>query len=82
MLGSGVQRLGVCGGEALAHRFPPGFEAGEGVGVYGDAAYGAEELLERLDSAAIYNGLKAQPLARRKATSPRIVSTLTWTSSP
>jgi hypothetical protein len=42
------------------------FEAGEGVGVYGHAAYGAEELLERLDNAAIRNGLKVQPRAAVK----------------
>jgi hypothetical protein len=39
---------------------------GEGVGVYGHAAYGAEELLERLDNAAIHNGLKVQPRAAVK----------------
>jgi hypothetical protein len=42
------------------------FEAGEGVGLYGHAAYGAEELLERLDNAAIHNGLKVQPRAAVK----------------
>jgi hypothetical protein len=36
-------------------------EAGDGVAVYGDAAYGAGELLERLDNAKVHNGLKVQP---------------------
>ena len=34
-----------------------------GAAVYGDAAYGAGELLERLDNAGIHNGLKVQPPA-------------------
>jgi IS5 family transposase len=32
--------------------------------VYGDAAYGAGELLARLDNNGVYNGLKVQPPAR------------------
>ncbi|WP_446680250.1 IS1182 family transposase [Amycolatopsis acididurans] len=34
--------------------------------VYGDAAYGAGDLLARLDNASVYNGLKVQPPARVK----------------
>ncbi|HEY3750688.1 MAG TPA: IS1182 family transposase [Pseudonocardiaceae bacterium] len=34
--------------------------------VYGDAAYGAGELLARVDNAGIHNGLKVQPPARVK----------------
>jgi hypothetical protein len=35
--------------------------AGAGAAVYGDAAYGAGELLARLEQAKIHNGLKVQP---------------------
>jgi hypothetical protein len=41
-------------------------EAGDGAAVYGDAAYGAGELLARLDNTDIHNGLKVQPPARVK----------------
>lgn len=34
--------------------------------VYGDAAYGTGELLARLDTSGVYNGLKVQPPARVK----------------
>jgi O6-methylguanine-DNA--protein-cysteine methyltransferase len=34
--------------------------------VYGDAAYGAGELLARLDNAKIHNGLKVQPASAVK----------------
>jgi len=36
-------------------------EAEDGAAVYGDAAYGAGELLARVDNANIHNGLKVQP---------------------
>ena len=39
-------------------------EAEAGPAVYGDAAYGAGELLARLDNNGVYNGLKVQPPAR------------------
>lgn len=39
-------------------------EAGDCSAVYGDAAYGAGELLARLDNNNVYNGLKVQPPAR------------------
>ena len=46
---------GQDGGQAAA-------SAGQGQpAVYGDAAYGSGELLERLDGAGIYNGIKCQP---------------------
>jgi hypothetical protein len=41
-------------------------EAGDGAAVYGDAAYGAGELLARLDDNSVHNGLKVQPPARVK----------------
>ena len=53
-----------------------------GAAVYGDAAYGAGELLERLDNAGIHNGLKVQPPAAGKDTSPRTASTSTSTTRP
>jgi hypothetical protein len=39
--------------------------------VYGDAAYGSGELLERLDGAGIYNGIKCQPPAAVKGHFPK-----------
>jgi hypothetical protein len=39
-------------------------EAGEQAAVYGDAAYGAGELLARLDNNDVHNGLKVQPPSR------------------
>jgi hypothetical protein len=39
--------------------------------VYGDAAYGSGELLERLDGAGIYNGIKCQPPAAVKGCFPK-----------
>jgi hypothetical protein len=50
--------------------------AGEGEGedqpaVYGDAACGSGELLERLDGAGIYNGIKCQPPAAVKGCFPK-----------
>ncbi len=46
--------------------------AGEGApAVYGDAAYGSGELLERLDGAGIYNGIKCQPPAAVKGHFPK-----------
>jgi hypothetical protein len=44
---------------------------GDGAAVYGDAAYGAGELLERLDNAEIHNGLKVQPPAAVKGHFPK-----------
>jgi hypothetical protein len=41
-------------------------EAGEQAAVYGDAAYGAGELLAQLDNNNVHNGLKVQPPARVK----------------
>jgi hypothetical protein len=55
-------------GDLLADILPAEAEA-EADGrpaVYGDAAYGAGELLARLDNADIHNGLKVQPPARVK----------------
>ena len=46
--------------------------AGEGPpAVYGDAAYGSGELLEQLDGAGIYNGIKCQPPAAVKGCFPK-----------
>lgn len=46
--------------------------AGEGQpAAYGDAAYGSGELLERLDSAGIHNGIKCQPPAAVKDHFPK-----------
>ena len=46
--------------------------AGEGrPAVYGDAAYGSGELLERLDGAGVYNGIKCQPPAAVKGCFPK-----------
>ena len=42
-----------------------------GAAVYGDAAYGAGELLERLDNVGIHNGLKVQPPAAVKGHFPK-----------
>jgi hypothetical protein len=39
--------------------------------VYGDAAYGSGELLERVDDAGIYNGIKVQPPAAVKGHFPK-----------
>jgi DDE family transposase/transposase-like protein DUF772 len=41
-------------------------EAEEQAAVYGDAAYGAGELLAELDSNGVHNGLKVQPSSRVK----------------
>ena len=46
-------------------------KAEEGAAVYGDAAYGAGELLERLDNATIHNGVKVQPPAAVKGHFPK-----------
>jgi hypothetical protein len=48
----------------------PAVSAGQAA-VYGDAAYGAGELLERLDNADIHNGLKVQPPAAVKGHFPK-----------
>jgi IS5 family transposase len=46
--------------------------AGEGQpAVYGDAAYGSGELIERLDGAGVYNGIKCQPPAAVKGCYPK-----------
>jgi len=48
--------------------------AGAGTGqaaVYGDAAYGPGELLERVDDAGLYNGIKVQPPAAVKGHFPQ-----------
>ncbi|MEC3982901.1 transposase, partial [Amycolatopsis sp. H20-H5] len=46
-------------------------EAEAEAAVYGDAAYGAGELLKRLDDAEIHNGLKVQPPATVKGHFPK-----------
>jgi hypothetical protein len=46
-------------------------EAEAQTAVYGDAAYGAGELLERLDNTGIHNGLKVQPPAAVKGHFPK-----------
>jgi hypothetical protein len=48
-------------------------EAGDedGAAIYGDAAYGAGELLARLDNAGVHNGLKVQPPSRVKGHFPK-----------
>jgi hypothetical protein len=46
-------------------------EADDQAAVYGDAAYGAGELLARLDNAYVHNGLKVQPPARVKGHFPK-----------
>jgi hypothetical protein len=57
---------GQDGGRAVAAA------AGEGPpAVYGDAAYGSGELIERLDDASIYNGIKCQPPAAVKGCFPK-----------
>jgi hypothetical protein len=46
--------------------------AGEGQpAVYGDAAYGSGELIERLDGAGVYDGIKCQPPAAVKGCFPK-----------
>jgi hypothetical protein len=46
--------------------------AGEGQpAVYGDAAYGSGELIERLDGAGVYNGIKCQPPPAVKGCFPK-----------
>jgi hypothetical protein len=46
--------------------------AGEGQpAVYGDAAYGSGELIEQLDGAGVYNGIKCQPPAAVKGCFPK-----------
>jgi len=52
--------------DLLADILPAEAEAEARPAVYGDAAYGAGELLARLDNNSIYNGLKVQPPARIK----------------
>jgi Transposase DDE domain/Transposase domain (DUF772) len=57
---------GQDGGRAVAAA------AGEGQpAVYGDAAYGSGELIERLDDASVYNGIKCQPPAAVKGCFPK-----------
>jgi hypothetical protein len=57
---------GQDGGRAVAA------PAGEGQpAVYGDAAYGSGELIERLDDASVYNGIKCQPPAAVKGCFPK-----------
>ena len=48
-------------GNLLADILPSEAEAEAGARVFGDAAYGAGELLKRLDDNGIHNGLKVQP---------------------
>ncbi|MBB5160064.1 IS1182 family transposase [Saccharopolyspora phatthalungensis] len=57
----------------LSDILPAEAEAGdEGqAAVYGDAAYGAGELLERLDENGIHNGIKVQPPAAVKGHFPK-----------
>jgi hypothetical protein len=50
---------------------PVAVEPAEQAAVYGDAAYGAGELLGRLDDAGIHNGLKVQPPAAVKGHFPK-----------
>jgi hypothetical protein len=52
----------------------PGTDADAGASqpaVYGDAAYGSGELIERLDSAGMHNGIKCQPPAAVKGCFPK-----------
>ena len=52
---------------AAGRRHGPGRELTAGTGqaaVYGDAAYGSGELLERVEDAGIYTGIKVQPPPR------------------
>jgi hypothetical protein len=46
-------------------------EAEAGGAVYGDAAYGAGELLEKLDNAQVHNGIKVQPPSAVKGHFPK-----------
>jgi hypothetical protein len=65
--GSGASEAGTASGMG-------GPAAGEGEdqpAVYGDAAYGSGELLERLDGAGICNGIKCQPPAAVKGCFPK-----------
>jgi hypothetical protein len=55
----------------LADIFPTEAEAEEQAAVYGDAAYGAGELLAQLDNAGVHNGLKVQPPSRVKGHFPK-----------
>ena len=55
---------------AGAQRAAPAADDGQPA-VYGDAAYGSGELLERLDGAGIYNGIKCQPPAAVKGCFPK-----------
>ena len=52
--------------QLLTDILPAEAEAEAQPAVYGDAAYGAGELLARLDNAGVHNGLKVQPPARVK----------------
>jgi hypothetical protein len=56
--------------EAEAEAVVP-VESAEQAAVYGDAAYGAGELLERLDNTDIHNGLKVQPPVSVKGHFPK-----------
>jgi len=50
----------------------PAAAAGSGrAAVYGDAAYGSGDLIERVDDAGIYNGIKVQPPAAVKGCFPK-----------
>ncbi len=55
---------------AGAHRATPAADDSQPA-AYGDAAYGSGELLERLDGAGIYNGIKCQPPAAVKGCFPK-----------
>jgi hypothetical protein len=57
---------GEAGGQAAAAAAGQGQPA-----VYGDAAYGSGELLEQLDGAGLYNGIKCQPPATVKDHFPK-----------
>ena len=57
---------GGAGGQAAAPAADDGRPA-----VYGDAAYGSGELLEQLDGAGLYNGIKCQPPAAVKGCFPK-----------
>ena len=63
--------------EGLLADLLPGDQDGTGsagetrAAVYGDAAYGSGELLGRLDSAGIYNGIKCQPPPAPKGHFPK-----------
>jgi hypothetical protein len=64
--GAGEQYRGAAPAQAGAAAAGTGQAA-----VYGDAAYGSGELLERVDDAGLYNGIKVQPPAAVKGHFPK-----------